>query len=204
MKPPVTTVVQSPGASTVPVSYVLPGRFAADTTTADLEQWFGKANVRIDQLPGAEGETIRGILLYPDDATRRAHLYFQDEDTLRGLQMVRIVDATSIWTMDSGIGIGMALAELVRINGKPIGFFGFDWDYGGHVTDWHGGVLAPRDGELTRRTFRLDLPEKARGDTPYRNLPIGDGEFQSDDSRFAGLKLVVGEMGVSFPGEDDR
>ncbi len=200
---PVAPVLQLPDANTAPASFVLPGRFAANTTVADLEQWFGKANVRIDELPGAEGDTVRGVLLHPDDATRRAHLYFQDEDTLRGLHMVRIVDATSTWTIDPGIRIGMSLADLRRINGKPIGFFGFDWDYGGHVAEWNGGTLAPRDGEMTRRTIRLDLPQEARGDTPDRNLPTGDGEFKSDDPRFAELKMVVGEMGVSFPGEDD-
>ncbi len=202
-KEPAAAVVQSLDANTVPASFVLPGRFAADTTVADLEQWFGKANVRVGELPGAEGDTVRGVLLHPDDATRRAYLYFQDEDTLRGLHMVRIVDAASSWRVEPGVRIGMPLTDLLRINGKPIGFFGFDWDYGGHVTDWNGGALAPRDGEMIRRTFRLDLPQDARGDTPYRNLPIGDGEFRSDDPRFSDLKMVVGEMGVSFPREDD-
>ena len=203
-KEPAAAIAQAPGgADATAASLVLPGRFAADTTVADLEQWFGKANVRIEDIPGAEGSTSRGVVLHPEDATRRAYVYFQDETTLRGLHMVRIVDAGSTWTIAPGLRIGMPLVEVLRVNAKPIAFLGFDWDYGGHVSDWNGGALAPREGEMTRRTVRLALPQAARGDTPTRDLPIGDGEFRSDDPRLAGMEIVVGEMGVSFPGEDD-
>lgn len=181
----------------------LPGRFAADTTVTQLEQQFGKHHVRISDIPGGEGTTLRGVVLYPDDASRRAYLYFQNEKTLRGLHMVRISDATSQWTVGPGIRIGMPLSELLRINGKPIKFLGFDWDYGGQVSDWNVGALGPHDGEMMRRMVRLDLPQQARGDTPYTHLPIGDGEFASDDPRFKDLPAVVSEIGMSFPGEDD-
>src|SRR5689334_9999235 len=38
----------------------LPGRFTASTSRSWLEQRFGAANVRVDDVPGAEGETSRG------------------------------------------------------------------------------------------------------------------------------------------------
>ena len=197
---PPAPAVQSPDQQPV---LTLPGRFAADTTVTSLEQQFGKTHVRIEPIPGGEGTTLRGVVLYPDDASRRAYLYFQDEKTLHGLHMVRIIDPNSMWTVDPGIRIGMPLPELLRINGKPIKFTGFDWDYGGGVSDWNDGALAPRDGEMTRRMVRMDLPQQARGDTPHEDLPIGDGEFASDDPRFADLQAVVSEIGMSFPGEDD-
>lgn len=205
--PPSASAPASPAlpaqASARQAPLTLPGQFAADTTAADLGRRFGSDNVSVEDVPGGEGSTVRGVVLYPGDTSRRAYLYFQDEKTLRGLRMVRITDAPSQWVVDPGIRIGMPLRDLLRINGKPIRFLGFDWDYGGNVSDWNGGALAPQDGEMLRRMVRLALPEQARRDIPYAQVPIGDDEFSSNDPRFNGLQAVVDEIGMSFPGEDD-
>ncbi len=36
-------------------------------------------------------------------------------------------------TLDNGVKIGTTLSELVKLNGKPFTFTGFDWDYGGYA-----------------------------------------------------------------------
>ena len=45
----------------------------------------------------------------------------------------------------------------------------------------------------------------ARADIGERPYPMGDAEFRSDDAKFPdiGSDLVVDEISVSFPGEDD-
>jgi hypothetical protein len=140
------------------------------------------------------------VILFPDDPTRRAYLYFEDSQELAGLQLVRVVDDESRWRFDNGIGIGTPLAKLVAMNGKPIRFLGLDWDYGGAISDWGGGRLDPKDDAI-RRGMTL----AARPGIGDRRYPMGDGEFSSDDPRYPdlGTDLVVGEMSVSFPGEDD-
>ena len=60
-------------------TYRLPGLFAPSTSVVWLQQRFGQANVRVADVPGGEGETSRGVILFADDPTRRAYLYFQDE-----------------------------------------------------------------------------------------------------------------------------
>jgi len=196
----------SPGTDAMPADaadaapWRLPGQFSAATTEAWLRRRFGDGNVRVADVPGGEGETSRGILLFPDDPSRRAYLYFQDAQQLRGLSLVRVMDPGSRWRLDNGIGIGTPLSRLVAMNGKPIRFSGFDWDYGGGIGDWNGGRLQPPDDESQRPIVRL-----THGDAPPRSYPMGDADFSSDDPRYPQLGDVVsvGEIGVSFPGEDD-
>ncbi|MBN7135113.1 hypothetical protein A7A76_10095 [Lysobacter enzymogenes] len=187
-----------------PVSdYVLPGALAPDLGVEQLRQLFGAGNVAIDEhLPGAEGEQIRGARLFGADPARRARLYFQDSQALRGLSMVVVDDPGSRWRLDNGVAIGLPLADLVRLNGKPLRFYGLDWDYGGIVTDWNGGALAPQDGDPVQRGARLGWADDAPA---HAAAPVGDGEFSSDDPRYPkqGALLQVGELSVSFPGEDD-
>ncbi|MEP6632720.1 MAG: hypothetical protein ABJA62_00775 [Luteimonas sp.] len=182
---------------------VLPGSFAADTTVAQLQQRFGKANVSIAELPGAEGETARGIELFAKDSTRHAYVYFQDERSLHGLSMVSVDGAGSRWTLDNGVRIGMTMAELVKRNAAPIVFTGFDWDYGGYVSDWSNGKLAPEDSDPIARGVRLQVRLDSNGSTD--GAPSGDSEFRSDDPKYPGLgdRVEVGVISISFPGEDD-
>jgi hypothetical protein len=165
---------------------------------------FGAANVQIsDHLPGVEGEEFRGVILFADDPTRRAELHFQNQQQLRGLAYVVVRERTTRWRLDNGIVMGMRLADLVRLNGKPIRFSGLGWDFGGAIHDWNGGKLASRDGDPIRRLAELDYVS----DRPAsgNDHPSGDRYFSSDDPRYPrqGQLLTVSELAVSFPGEDD-
>ncbi|SDW61168.1 hypothetical protein [Lysobacter enzymogenes] len=208
---PATTAAPTPQSTDTPAppalapasDYVLPGALAPDLGVEQLRQLFGAGNVAIDErLPGAEGAEIRGVRLFGADPTRRARLYFQDSQALRGLSLVVVDDPGSRWRLDNGVAIGLPLAELVRLNGKPLRFYGLDWDYGGIVTDWNGGALAPKDGDPVRRNARLGWADDAPANAA---APVGDGEFSSDDARYPkqGALLQVDELSVSFPGEDD-
>jgi hypothetical protein len=192
----------APPADAASDALVLPGPFAADSTPDSLRRIFGAGNVRIGNVPGAEGETSRGVILFPDDPGRRAYLYFQDESTLRGLSLVRVFDAESRWKLDDGIAIGTTLAELVRRNGKPITYSGLGWDYGGVVQDFGGGTLEPHKGQVMR-SWRLG-PKDDTADAANA-YPIGEDSYRSDDPRYPrqGDVVVVNELSVSFPGDDD-
>ncbi|QDQ73458.1 hypothetical protein FNZ56_06035 [Pseudoluteimonas lycopersici] len=194
------TIAVARDAMPANASYVLPGDFAPDTDIERLARRFGKDNVRIGEVPGAEGERVDGVILFPDDASRRAYLYFEDAQRNTGLSLVRVFDDGSRWRLDNGIGIGTPLSDILRRNGKPIRFFGLDWDYGGAITNWNGGRLDPKHDPV-RRGMTLG----ARADIGERPYPMGDAEFSSDDAKYPdlGTDLVVDEISVSFPGEDD-
>lgn len=173
-------------------TFVLPGTLAAGSTLADLRALHGAQHVQPGEVPGAEGETAQGAVLYPDDPPRRAYVYLDGEK----ITSIRVWDRPSQWRLADGIGIGTTLAGLVEKNGKPIRFYGMDWDYGGTVSDWNGGALDPAKAPGVWRSIRLGTREDI-GQTPY---PMGDGEFSSDDKAYPtlGRDLVVGEIGVSL------
>ncbi|HEX7803411.1 MAG TPA: hypothetical protein VF471_11720 [Pseudoxanthomonas sp.] len=200
--PPIAapTAPVAPSEPETTTALVLPGDFAPDTTLEQLQRHYGAGNVKVQQIPGSEGDSFRGIVLFPDDPSRRATLYFQDEKTLRGLSMVSVQETDSQWKLASGIGIGTPLAEVRKKNGKPFTFSGFDWDYGGTITDWQGGKLKPANDNAVSERMQLRMPESGPGDKDY---PVGDSGFSSDDPRWADLGIAVGGISVSFPGEDD-
>ena len=141
--------------------FVLPGPLSAATEPDGLRRIYGAQNVEEGQVPGAEGEMFHGVILFPKDPARTAYVYFQDEKTLTGLSLVRVFGPVSQWKLDNGIRIGTPLSEVLRRNGKPIRFYGLDWDYGGTITEWNGGKLAPRDDEPVRRAIHLGAREGA-------------------------------------------
>lgn len=184
--------------------YALPGDFAPGTTAEALRKGFGDTQVRIGNVPGAEGETFRGVILFPDDSTRRAYLYFQDEQALRGLSLMRVFDHDTRWRLDNGIAMGMTLDELAKRNGRPIEYTGLGWDYGGTVTDLHDGALTPPGNDAVMRSWKLGAKD-AEDEAASKAYPIGEGVFSSDDPRYPeqGRSVVVRELSISFPGEDD-
>ncbi len=181
-------------------NWILPAGLDAGTTLLELQQRFGETNVSAREIPGAEGETMRGVVLFPDDPTRRATLYFQDPERLQGLSMISVDEPTSRWKLPSGISIGAPLADVQARNGGPFTFSGFDWDYGGTITDWRGGKLQPADDKAISERMQLRMPEGGSGDKPY---PMGDAEFSSDDPRWKDLGIAVGAISIGFPGGDD-
>jgi len=176
-------------------TYTLPGLIHADISLDNLRLAFGEDNVQLADLDGAEGEVIQGAVLFPGDPARRAELFFRNQERHSGIDAVRVRAGQSCWHLASGVRPGMTLADIVQANGAPVSFSGLDWDYGGTVTDWHGGKANPA-GAAAAVTVRLGHAENASG------YPVGDGTFRSDDERYPGqgTALRVDEIGVTFDG----
>lgn len=191
--------------SATAADFVLPGDFAPDTSPDELRKRYGAANVRLGKVPGAEGAEFSGVILFPDDPSRRAYLYFQNEETLQGLSLVRVFGTQSKWTLDNGLRLGMPLPEMVALNGKPISFYGLEWDYGGTIVDYHGGKLDARKDEQVGRNASLGLRDNGDQGVPQGKTPVGEGTYSSDDPKYPeqGKWIVISELSVSFPGEDD-
>ena len=99
------------------------------------------------------------------------------------------------WTRADGVRIGMSSQELAQLNGGAYGFMGFDWDYGGVVTDWRGGRLAPDGASAGPVTL---CPRDAGVGQEPTEYPVGDSEFRSDDARLLVNPAWVCEFGVNI------
>lgn len=191
-----------PAPAPVADNWELPGSLHPLTTERELEARFGKANLRHETMPGAEGIGSHPVLIvFPDDPQRRLELVMAEGDPDSPIQLLRVQGSESLWHSAGGIRLGMTLAQLVALNGAPLNFYGLSWDYGGSVQDWHGGKLANPVGSPVFHGVVL-----AARDDDTDGLPLGDSVFRSDDPRWPakGERLVVRELTVSWPRDGEN
>ena len=164
-----------------------------DDTLAAVQARLGAGEVVAAMLPCAEGETTAGWTLFPADPSRRLSVYL-DEAGVHPLMLLAGQEAVA-WTRADGVRIGLSSQALAQLNGGPYGFMGFDWDYGGVVTDWRGGRLAPDGASAGPVTL---CPRAAGLGEEPADYPVGDSEFGSDDARLLVNPAWVCEFGVNI------
>jgi len=172
------------------------GPFGADASHASITEIVGKENAIFTKVDGAEGEKVAATVLFPKNAQRRLELMWADDKKRRGLVNVRLSEK-STWAAPNGLKVGMTLAEVEKANGRAFVLSGFDWDYGGYVTDWKGGAFdAPIKGGCkvqVRFTVPEGAPEAAASEVS------GDREIPSNDKNMRAVKPVIGTLSFGFP-----
>jgi hypothetical protein len=172
------------------------GSFGRNASHASLVKAFGSNNVAYQEIAGAQDKKIKASVLYPDDPKARLELIWRDDQSRRRPALIRAKDQ-SAWATANGIRIGTALADIEKMNGKPFKLSGFDWDYGGRVTDWRGGTLAkPQPGGCV-----LGIEFVHPEDAPEESLTkvSGDREILSDDADMRAVEPYVAVMTFSYP-----
>lgn len=186
-------------------SFVLPGAFSEQTTVADFEAMFGAANVKIETETDSTG-TYSSVVLFPDDPERRAYVRFHDEIELLSLALISVTDRGSRWRGKHGVHIGMSLAELEKVNGKPFCFAGFDslgrgWahDQWSVALDYDNGLLGTLDVEEGENMyFGVELGLRGSGAAiPPDAYPHDQYSFLSDDRTFPRLGEIVEVTGIN-------
>jgi hypothetical protein len=172
------------------------GPFGRDASHASITEIVGKENVVFTKVDGAEGEKVPATVLFPKNAERRIELIWADEKKRKGLANLSL-SPKSVWVAPNGVRIGMSLAEVETLNGRPFTLSGFDWDYGGYVTDWKGGALGAKIAGGCTVQVRFTVPEGAP-EGPASEV-AGDKEFPSSDKNMRAVKPIVGSLGFGFP-----
>lgn len=137
-----------------------------------------------------------GVILFPEDSTRRAYICWRDTVALAGPTLVRILDPGTRWRTMNGITIGTALAELERDNGRGFAFNGFEWDLGGYV-DGRGGALETLLGPRARLCARLGGRMEGLTEAELARV-TGDQVVLTNDSIVYALRPFVEELCVAF------
>jgi hypothetical protein len=172
------------------------GSFGRNASHASLVKAFGNNNVVYREIEGVQDKKTKASILYPADPKARLEFIWQDERARRRPALIRAKDQ-SAWAAANGIRIGTALADVEKMNGKPFNLSGFDWDYGGRVTDWRGGALAkPQPGGCT-----LGIEFVHPEDAPEESLTkvSGDREILSDHADMRAVEPYVAVMTFSYP-----
>jgi hypothetical protein len=170
--------------------------FDSATSRAELVERFGAANVVEDSVQYADAPPAPGTILYPKDSARRLEIIWADPKTQTRPERVDLRGESGRWAVDPGIRLGMRLTDLERVNGGPFTLTGFDWDYGGTITNWRGGKLARPAGETPRIFIQLSPTETDTG--AVRNAVSGDREFSSKNPAMQQLNPHVVSISVAY------
>ncbi|MGZ3304495.1 MAG: hypothetical protein ACXU8U_01435 [Asticcacaulis sp.] len=164
-----------------------------DMSAKALLAKFGK-DARKGDIAGAEGQVAKGVILYPDDPSRRLEVTYWDV-AQTAVSNVALGEKASAWTAPGGLKLGAGLADVQSANGKPFELSGFDWDYGGYVTNLSSGKLSKLPGGCVLGV-RFDLPANAQ------NVPdslMGDHALMSDNAQLQKAAPRVVELSVGWP-----
>ena len=165
-------------ASAANVAFVLScgAPFNREATPATLAAVFGRENVVPETIDGPEGEPMNVTAIYPNDPERRIEVSFANEEERTDLVAVTVRDHASQWKGQGGYSFGDGIEAVEKANGGPFAVSGFEWDYGGFVTDWKGGKLKEAGGCATTVRFApeaTDIAPTIMGDgvNPLSNDP---------------------------------
>lgn len=180
------------------------GPVTGATTEAELRALFGERQVRLEVIEIGEGFTRPGLVIHPNDPSRRLEILTAESGGGR-IEEIRIRGGETMWRTERGITLGTTLSEIEALNGGPVTLTGFGWDYGGTILDRRGGGLRElggmEGGSVAGRTLLLRVePAPGAREKPEYGEALGDRDFGSDHPAIRALEPRVYEMTVIFPG----
>jgi hypothetical protein len=167
------------------------GALTAHGSEQDLVAAYGVAAVQPEEVSLGEGESEPGTVVFPEDPLRRFEVAWGDTLQRRAPSFVLLTGDTTLWHGQRGLTLGVSLAQLEALNGKPFGMAGYGWDYGGSVLSWKDGQLADLEGRVAVAL----APREANPDVSH---VLGDGEFLSSDSALRRLQPRINRLVVRF------
>lgn len=136
--------------------------YAVHSLENDLVQTFGTENIKRQEIYLGEGFSAPGFTIF-GDTRNEVEVYYDTSVVKDRPAFVRIAQEGTDWKSPEGITIGTTLEALLKINGKPITFWGFEWDYGGAVSNWNGGKI-PQGLMIILKDTRPESPTSLLGD----------------------------------------
>ena len=165
------------------------GAFAKDSNHLKIVQAFQPKNVEYGEVAGAGGSKLNATILFPKDPKLHLEVLW-DNEAARSTTSLIVITGKSTWTGPKGLKLGLTLAALEKLNGKPFKLSGVDQPEGSAVTDWQGGALASLPGGC-KVGIKLAADRKAAADAL---AAAGGKEFTSDDAKIRAVKPVVAEI----------
>ena len=167
------------------------GAITPNSTEKKLVELFGAENVKREQLSMGEGEVVQGTIIYPGSPNQLIIEWLPGQ-LYQKAAIVRIEGEGAEWITSQGVKIGSTMDELLEINGQPISFFGFEWDYSGLLDSWN-------DGKINENLIVFFAP--GNPDAVYPDL-MGSETFSSDDPKAKAAELYVISMMIPLNEEE--
>jgi hypothetical protein len=187
-----TAVAAAPSAP-VPHAVACGGPFAKDSNHLRLVQVFQAKNVDYGEVAGAGGTRLNATILFPKDPKRHLEVLWENEAARSDTSLI-VITGQSAWTGPKGLKLGLTLAALEKLNGKPFRLSGFDQADGSAVLDWQGGALDTLPGGC-KVGIKFAPDRKAAADA----LAAAAGkEFLSNDAKIRAVRATVAEIILGY------
>jgi hypothetical protein len=183
----------APKPSAAARSVACSGVFAKDSSHLKLAQAFEAKNIEFGAVAGPDNTSLNASILFGGDPRRRLEVLWQNEAARSDVSLI-VITGQSQWSAPKGLRLGLALAALEKLNGKPFKLSGFDQPDGGSALDWQGGALAELPGGC-KVGIRLAPDRKA---TPEALAAAAGKEFLSNDAAMRAAKPVIAEIVLGY------
>jgi hypothetical protein len=169
------------------------GAFAKNSSHIRLAQFFGPQNLTFTEVDGAQNTKVQASVLYPKDPKRHLEVMWKNESSRANTSVIAI-NGQSTWTGPKGLHLGMPIAAVEKLNGKPFQLAGFDQDNSGTALDWQGGALEKIPGGC-KMSVRLVPDPKASEDA---RKEAGGATLMSSDAAVRAVKPTIAEILIGY------
>jgi hypothetical protein len=152
-------------------------------------QAYQPKNVEYGEVAGPGGSKLNATILFPKDPKRHLEVLWTNEAGRSDTSLI-VITGQSTWSGPKGLKLGLALAALEKLNGKPFKLSGFDQPEGSAVTDWQGGALATLPGGC-KVGIKFAADRKAAADVV---AAAAGADLASDDAKIRAAKPTVAEI----------
>jgi hypothetical protein len=171
------------------------GPVTADTPEIELVEQLGSEVETGRAISIGEGFCVAGTLVFPGspDAVEVAW----SDSTRSRPAFARVRSPGARWTTPRGVHIGTTLKELEEINGEPVAFSGFGWDYGGTAA-WSESAEEADGGNLVLELAPDSASESRVRDHPRYSEVIGERTVTSDHPLIREMTIRVRGMSLRW------
>jgi hypothetical protein len=180
--------------SAIPQIVTCSGVFGPDSNHLKLAAAFQSRNVAFTQVDAGSGGKVMASVLFAKDPKRRLEVWWSKPATRSDTHLI-VINGQSNWSAPGDLHLGMTLANLEQLNGKPFKLSGFDKSNIAALSNWNGGQLAALPGGC-----KVGISLRAAPTAPasaIRTLPA-DREFTSSDTALRAANPTVSEILVAY------
>jgi hypothetical protein len=170
------------------------GVFARDSSHAKLAAAFQSRNVAFTQVDASSGGKVMASVVYGKDPKRRLEVWWSKAASRSDTHLI-VINGQSDWIAPGELHLGLTLADLEKLNGKPFKLSGFDKDHVATLSDWDGGQLASLAGGCKVGVSLRADPKTA---APALSGLSADRGFTSSDAALRAANPTVSEILVAY------
>jgi hypothetical protein len=169
------------------------GIWSKDASHIKLANVFKLENVTFTDVPGPGATKVMATVVFPKDPKRRLEVWWRNETSRSGLYLI-VINGQSTWSVPKGLKLGLGLAAIEKLNGKPFKLQGFGKD-GGNTTDWDGGALAALPGGCK---VGLKFAPDPKAPQAARDEVMVEREFESTDPAMRSARPSIAEIILGY------